>query len=54
MSEKEKKALEAIWGSLNKMSDFQKGRLVGYAERMEEESKAPQKDQDPETEKKED
>lgn len=37
MSDKEKKALETISAAVDKMSDYQKGRLVGYAERMEEE-----------------
>ena len=37
MSEKERKALEKISASLDTMSDYQRGRLVGYVERMEEE-----------------
>ena len=39
MSEKEKKALETILKALPKMSEFQKGRLYGIAETMEEISK---------------
>lgn len=37
MSEKERQALEKISESLDAMSDYQRGRLVGYVERMEEE-----------------
>ena len=44
MSEKEKKALETILGAIPKMSDFQKGRLYGYAERMEEQNKKESSD----------
>lgn len=38
MSEKEKKALETIAKALPQMSDFQKGRLFGMAEAMEEQN----------------
>lgn len=38
MSEKEKKALEKILNAVPKMSDFQKGRLYGIAESMEEQN----------------
>ena len=37
MSEKERQALEKISEALDTMSDYQRGRLVGYVERMEEE-----------------
>lgn len=36
LSEKGKKALEIIFTNADKMSDFQKGRLFGMAEMMEE------------------
>lgn len=39
MSEKEKKALETILNAVPKMSEFQKGRLYGIAETMEEQNK---------------
>lgn len=39
MSEKEKKALKTILNAVPKMSDFQKGRLYGIAETMEEQNK---------------
>ena len=37
MSEKERQALETISKALDTMSDYQKGRLVGFAECMEQE-----------------
>ena len=37
--EKEKKALEIILKAVPKMSEFQKGRLYGIAEAMEEQNK---------------
>ncbi len=40
MSEKEKKALETILNAVPKMSEFQKGRLYGIAETMEEQNKS--------------
>lgn len=39
MSEKEKKTLETILTAVPKMSEFQKGRLYGFAEAMEESNK---------------
>ena len=39
MSEKEKKALETILNAVPKMSEFQKGRLYGIAEAMEEQNR---------------
>ncbi len=45
MSEKEKKALETILNAVPKMSEFQKGRLYGIAERMEEENKVSEEGQ---------
>lgn len=39
MSEKEKKTLETILRAVPKMSEFQKGRLYGIAEAMEEQNK---------------
>lgn len=39
MSEKEKKALETILKAVPQMSEFQKGRLYGIAETMEEQNK---------------
>lgn len=36
LSEKGKKALEIIFTNADKMSDFQRGRLFGMAEMMEE------------------
>lgn len=39
MSEKEKKALETICKAVPKLSEFQKGRLYGIAEMMEEQNK---------------
>ena len=39
MSEKEKKALQTILSAVPKMSEFQKGRLYGIAETMEEQNK---------------
>ena len=39
MSEKEKKALEIIFKAVPQMSEFQKGRLYGIAETMEEQNK---------------
>ena len=38
MSEREKKALETILNAIPKMSEFQKGRLYGIAETMEEQN----------------
>jgi len=43
MSEKEKKALETILDAVPKMSEFQKGRLYGIAETMEEQNKQRKK-----------
>ncbi|MDE7156460.1 MAG: hypothetical protein K2O02_00555 [Lachnospiraceae bacterium] len=40
MSEKEKKALDTIFKAIPKMSEFQKGRLYGMAEAMEEQNKS--------------
>ena len=37
MSEKERLALETITNALETMSDYQKGRLVGFAECLEQE-----------------
>ena len=39
MSENEKKALETILKAIPKMSEFQKGRLYGIAETLEEQNK---------------
>ncbi len=39
MSEKEKKAIQTILNAVPKMSEFQKGRLYGMAEMMEENNK---------------
>lgn len=39
MSENEKNALETILNAIPKMSEFQKGRLYGIAETMEEQNK---------------
>lgn len=39
MSEREKKALETICKAVPKLSEFQKGRLYGIAEMMEEQNK---------------
>lgn len=39
MSEKEKNALETICKAVPKLSEFQKGRLYGMAEMMEEQNK---------------
>ena len=39
MSEKEEKALKTILNAVPKMSEFQKGRLYGIAEAMEEQNK---------------
>ncbi len=39
MSEREKQALETIIRQVPKLSDFQKGRLYGMAEMMEEQNK---------------
>ena len=39
MSEREKKALETIMTAVPNMSEFQQGRLYGYAEAMEEANK---------------
>ena len=39
MSEKEKRALETIMTVVPNLSEFQKGRLYGYAEAMEEGNK---------------
>ena len=46
MSEKERKAFEIIGNALTHMSDYQKGRLMGYAERMEEEKEKAEKEKD--------
>ena len=46
MSEKEKQALETILKAVPKMSEFQKGRLYGIAETLEEQNrKATDKEQ---------
>ena len=45
MSEKEKKALETILNAVPKMSEFQKGRLYGIAETMEEQNRISEKEQ---------
>ena len=42
MSEKEKEALEKICRVLPKMSDYQKAKLEGYCERVEEEEREKQ------------
>lgn len=39
MSEMEKKALETICKAVPKLSEFQKGRLYGMAEMMEEQNR---------------
>lgn len=39
MSDKEKKALETILKAVPQMSEFQKGRLYGIAETMEEQNR---------------
>lgn len=39
MSEKEEKALKTILNAVPKMSEFQKGRLYGIAEAMEEQNR---------------
>lgn len=43
MSEKERKTLETILTAVPKMSEFQKGRLYGFAEAMEESNKKGEK-----------
>ena len=50
MSEKEKKALETILEAVPKMSDFQKGRLYGIAETMEEQNRVKQEGEKKENE----
>jgi hypothetical protein len=50
MSEKEKKALETILEAVPKMSDFQKGRLYGIAETMEEQNRVKQEGENKENE----
>lgn len=50
MSEKEKKALETILDAVPKMSDFQKGRLYGIAETMEEQNRVKQEGENKENE----
>ena len=44
MSEKEKKVLETILNAVPKMSEFQKGRLYGIAEAMEEQNRGNKKE----------
>lgn len=44
MSDKEKKALDTIFKAIPKMSEFQKGRLYGMAEAMEEQNKSKAKE----------
>ena len=39
MSEKQKEALEKIMETIPMLSDFEKGRLLGHAEQMEEQRK---------------
>mgnify|MGYP000815649887 CR=1 FL=1 len=46
MSEKEKKALETILKAVPKMSEFQKGRLYGIAETMEEQNKTKESEKE--------
>ena len=50
MSEREKKALETILDAVPKMSDFQKGRLYGIAETMEEQNRVKQEGENKENE----
>lgn len=50
MSEREKKALETILEAVPKMSDFQKGRLYGIAETMEEQNRVKQEGENKENE----
>lgn len=44
MSDKEKKALDTIFNAIPKMSEFQRGRLYGMAEAMEEQNKSKAKE----------
>lgn len=44
MSEKEKNAIKKIWNALPHMSDFQLGRLYGFAEAMEEQNLIKEKE----------
>lgn len=44
MSDKEKKALNTIFKAIPKMSEFQRGRLYGMAEAMEEQNKSKAKE----------
>lgn len=46
MSEREKKIIESISEALPKMSDFDKGYLLGSAERMVSEKEKAKKDDD--------
>lgn len=46
MSDKEKKALNTIFKAIPKMSEFQRGRLYGMAEAMEEQNKSKAKKTD--------
>lgn len=46
MSEREKKALETIMTAVPNMSEFQQGRLYGYAEAMEEANKQKEGEED--------
>ena len=45
-----KKALETILEAVPKMSDFQKGRLYGIAETMEEQNRVKQEGENKENE----
>lgn len=44
MSEKQKEALEKIMETIPMLSDFEKGRLLGHAEQMEEQRKKEQEE----------
>ena len=46
MSEKQKEALEKIMETIPMLSDFEKGRLLGHAEQMEEQRKKEEKEKD--------
>lgn len=46
MSEREKEALETILKAVPQMSEFQKGRLYGIAETMEEQNKSEEQKQE--------
>ena len=49
MSEKEKKTMENLAKILPELPDFEKGRLLGYGERMAEEKETKEAAADDET-----